>query len=453
LAVRPSTRPLPEARAPFGPVDANHRILFRPRVFSTPRRLAPRRGCGFVAPRCRLWGFARFPVPVPPAQWRWGRTSRFPRSEYPAKSSPRQQPCRITAVRCLLAVTVRPPGPSRPATEAAGIRGGTFPAGRGRWRTRVGRSLRGRFPWSVVASPTEVGGVSTGEAGASCPPIDLPPAAEAVGGRRLPKRASGGGKPTPCAGGASTLRSERDGLPGPAEAGPRARRRLGACRSRSVASVRVCASCRSRERGTRVGRCSEAAEAVGTSGPVWAACRSMQLGDRPLPERAERAAVQHPRPRLAPSHRGGPGAGGPCPGSVGCSDPPKRTPTSTRRARDREARWAGAEAPASVSSRAPEFSATFRRTRFQVLAVSCPPGERPTSRPCSADESVATSPPFPAMGRSCLPWAFSPSRSSRIRCCPPETMRRSARVRWRLPRAEARGPSWEGSRRRSPDGG
>jgi hypothetical protein len=145
LAVRPSTRPLPEARAPFGPVDANHRILFRPRVFSTPRRLAPRRGCGFVAPRCRLWGFARFPVPVPPAQWRWGRTSRFPRSEYPAKSSPRQQPCRITAVRCLLAVTVRPPGPSRPVARAfeerrEQVRWRPSPRGAGLRRPLAGRS-------------------------------------------------------------------------------------------------------------------------------------------------------------------------------------------------------------------------------------------------------------------------------------------------------------------------
>jgi hypothetical protein len=46
---------------------ANHRLLFRPRGFSPPRRFAPRRCCGFVAPRYRLWGSLRFPVPGPSA--------------------------------------------------------------------------------------------------------------------------------------------------------------------------------------------------------------------------------------------------------------------------------------------------------------------------------------------------------------------------------------------------
>jgi hypothetical protein len=44
---------------------ANRRLTFRPRGFSPPRRLPPHRGCGFVAPRCRLWSSTRFPSRIP----------------------------------------------------------------------------------------------------------------------------------------------------------------------------------------------------------------------------------------------------------------------------------------------------------------------------------------------------------------------------------------------------
>jgi hypothetical protein len=38
---------------------ARPRLPFRPRGFAPPRRFSPRSGCGFVAPRFRLWGPAR----------------------------------------------------------------------------------------------------------------------------------------------------------------------------------------------------------------------------------------------------------------------------------------------------------------------------------------------------------------------------------------------------------
>jgi len=44
---------------------ASRRLLFRPRGFSPPRRFPPRRGCGSVAPRCRLWSSTRFPSRLP----------------------------------------------------------------------------------------------------------------------------------------------------------------------------------------------------------------------------------------------------------------------------------------------------------------------------------------------------------------------------------------------------
>jgi hypothetical protein len=47
------------------------------------------------------------------------------------------------------------------------------------------------------------------------------------------------------------------------------------------------------------------------------------------------------------------------------------------------------------------------------------PTEQPTSRRCSADESVASMSPLPATWRSFLPWAsWSPSRSRAIRTIP-----------------------------------
>jgi hypothetical protein len=93
---------------------ATRRILFHPRGFSPPRWFPPHRCCGFVAPRCRLWGPTRFPVSVPSSRWRWVRTLRSPRRGDPTKSSPRQQPCRIAAVVASLPLpSVLPVSPAR----------------------------------------------------------------------------------------------------------------------------------------------------------------------------------------------------------------------------------------------------------------------------------------------------------------------------------------------------
>jgi hypothetical protein len=90
---------------------ARPRLLVRPRGFAPPRRFAPRTGRGFVAPRFRLWGPARFGKASRPLRGGVG-TFRSRRRGDPSKSSPRQQLVRIAASFCLLAVTVRPPRPS-----------------------------------------------------------------------------------------------------------------------------------------------------------------------------------------------------------------------------------------------------------------------------------------------------------------------------------------------------
>jgi hypothetical protein len=87
------------------PVD----IRFRPRGFSPPRRFSPRGGCEFVAPRCRPWGSPRFPsrAPAPPKGigWASGRSPRW--GSHPSKSSPRQQPRRITATLAVVPLQFR----------------------------------------------------------------------------------------------------------------------------------------------------------------------------------------------------------------------------------------------------------------------------------------------------------------------------------------------------------
>jgi hypothetical protein len=128
-----------------------------------------------------------------------------------------------------------------------------------------------------------------------------------------------------------------------------------------------------------------AAEAVGKP-RGYLACQPKLARDLPLPKQ-EKALPEGRRPstevggcagrgsgrlgifspkRVRRSHRGGSGTEGPVPGSRGCSDPPKRTPTSTRWARNQEVRGISAEAESSVPSCAPEFVATSRLTRCQV---------------------------------------------------------------------------------------
>jgi hypothetical protein len=83
---------------------ATRRVSFRPRGFSPPRRFPPHLGCEFVAPRCRLWGSARFLLPASRNARRLpGGPSHSPRRvSYPSKSSPHQQPYRITAAVALV---------------------------------------------------------------------------------------------------------------------------------------------------------------------------------------------------------------------------------------------------------------------------------------------------------------------------------------------------------------
>jgi len=119
-AVRRSARPLPEAEASFGPTVPPVGVSFRPRGFSPPRRLAPRRRCGSVAPRCRLWGSTRFVLgaSIATRRWTWHPRHSPRRGSYPSKSSPRQQPCRITATVALLPL---PPAPVSFQPAEAGL--------------------------------------------------------------------------------------------------------------------------------------------------------------------------------------------------------------------------------------------------------------------------------------------------------------------------------------------
>jgi hypothetical protein len=87
---------------------------------------------------------------------------------------------------------------------------------------------------------------------------------------------------------------------------------------------------------------------------------------------------------------------------------------------------------------------------FPGSRVRHPPGERPTSRPCSTDESVATSRRFQRCVARVSHGLVSPSRSSLFRRCPPVPAHRSARVPVFPLRAEARKVPWEGASYRSP---
>jgi hypothetical protein len=112
----PVARPLPGAEAPIGLVGPTHRVAFRPRGSSPPRRFPPRGGRGSIAPRSRTrvrrvsrCTGARLPQPPEDgpgpghSQWRSPR-----RGSHPSKSSLRRQPHRITAAVASL------PSPSRP---------------------------------------------------------------------------------------------------------------------------------------------------------------------------------------------------------------------------------------------------------------------------------------------------------------------------------------------------
>jgi hypothetical protein len=82
--------------------------------------------------------------------------------------------------------------------------------------------------------------------------------------------------------------------------------------------------------------------------------------------------------------------------------------------------------------------------------VRRPPGERPSSRPCSTDESVAMSRRFQRCIARVSHGLVSPSRSSLFRCCPAVARCRSTLGPSGRLRAEARGVPWEGVSVRSP---
>jgi hypothetical protein len=366
-AVRPPTRPLPEARAPFGPMvrpiescsalvvshhlDGLLRVgaagLLRPAAGSGVRRVSRR-------PSHPLCGD--------------GYEPSVPRAAVdPAKSSPRQQPCRITAVVAFLPLPsilpVRParlPGPSKyvankfvgvprlgvrlaPAPEGrlsseegSGVRTSRQPRSPGFPKARGDRSHRGRRP----RSPESRG--------------YLPRRPKPVGNPHRPKpvRALAGGsarhRPKP------VVRRSRKRAPralpperGACRSGHRAAGTLperGACRSghrdggvrglaglpKQARRLRPGSRCLPKQvRGTRAGvRClpKQASgdprddglgqpKLSGSSGPVGWACRSRLRGTgRCRRGRGEPPSGIPGRGGLR-SHRSGYGAGGPCPGS------------------------------------------------------------------------------------------------------------------------------------------
>jgi hypothetical protein len=107
-ACRPSAgslplRPLPahpgEPACTFGSGIPSPDVPFRPRGLAPPRRLAPQRACGFVAPRYRPWGSPRFSPDIhhPGPEGPLADTVTSPRRGHPSKGSPRLQPYRVTA--------------------------------------------------------------------------------------------------------------------------------------------------------------------------------------------------------------------------------------------------------------------------------------------------------------------------------------------------------------------
>jgi hypothetical protein len=222
LGIRPLSAPLPydlqrvHSREPRFPSArrCHPSGSFRPRGFSPPRRFSPRRGCGFVAPRCRPWGSARFLLPAPGSARRLpGVPSHSPRRvSYPSKSSPHQQPYRITAAVALLpllpAILARtcpafaerlvPGSRSYPFRASAG-RAGALPA-------FDARSSRSRHP-RRASTPTEAVAV------ALCPRWPKPPPTLNTFAGRSPRRCSFPSRAEAFDGGPSALR--RDWRPGP----------------------------------------------------------------------------------------------------------------------------------------------------------------------------------------------------------------------------------------------
>jgi hypothetical protein len=147
--VRPFARPLPEAEASFGPTVPPVDFSFRPRGLSPPRRLPPRSGCGFFAPRYRLWGSTRFALT--------------------AFMAVRRRPCPTEALPAPRIV----PFEEFPSSAAVPHHCGRCPHGVATRPTRVhsGRSLRSYAPQPEVASIDHRGDDGDGEP--TLPPTPL----------------------------------------------------------------------------------------------------------------------------------------------------------------------------------------------------------------------------------------------------------------------------------------
>jgi hypothetical protein len=333
-------------------------------------------------------------------------------------------PCRFRPSSCPAARLPKKKGGSGPpAAGAVGISrgravtGATVADGRGRrnpreylpHRPKPVRNLHSPKP--VEALPGDRAAVHRGgrcfdrEAGASCLPA-AEPAEAGPGGR--------GANP-------QTAEAARglDGASVPAEAGPCVP--CGASVSAEAGPCVPCGDSAPAEAGVGgpAGRCSDAAEAVrniGTGGArpaeagraLPAAAGEGGVNRRPASQ-AEAARIStevetEPEDRVlgldeAPIRRSGPPhqRGGP-----GC----------------REVRGDPTEIGPSVPSRAPEFVAPFRGTRFQVPGSDALRGSGRTSRPCSTDESVAVQHRCQRCAARVSHGLVSSSRSSRTRRCP-----------------------------------
>jgi hypothetical protein len=177
------------------------------------------------------------------------------------------------------------------------------------------------------------------------------------------------------------------------------------------------------------GRWFRAAEAGGSTGTGR---QRLQAGlfRRPLPKRATEVAVRHPRPKRA------------------------RVPPRWERSREDRVlvlvRLRSAEADPHITEVVQDSKGAGRLDRSRVVRTLSragvrgvlprlplpgtrggrPPGERPSSRPCSTDESVAAYCRCQQSTARVSHGLVSPSRSSRFRRWSPVAVRRSGGFRW-----------------------
>jgi hypothetical protein len=182
----------PGSRGSLRASAATRRLMFRPRGFSPPRRFAPRKGRGFIAPRnrSRVRRVSCMP-PTRAARRRRVRTGSVPATRFtPFEDFPSPAAVPHHCGRCLPAVTVLPGAGSRPRSvsfadrqpaEAGGVhtvgpasgspvampRGAGWPVA----REMGGPGLRGGpgFQSRVLAREAPRSSGCRGEAGGPCP--------------------------------------------------------------------------------------------------------------------------------------------------------------------------------------------------------------------------------------------------------------------------------------------